>query len=397
MATAGLTPEAAPRLNLPKGVVSCTIAAINTTCDLTVPIDTLCEPSIDDHNLLNLPTIAFLITHQPSGRQVLFDLGCRKDFWNLPLPIAETIKAKVPGIRVDKNLIDVLVEGGSDIANIEAAILSHHHYDHIGHPSTFPKSLDLIVGPGFSEEFLPGYPTITTSPFFENDFDRNVRELDFSGGLIIVGFRAIDYFEDGSLYLLDSPGHAVGHISALVRTTDSIAAIDTFVFLGGDICHFGGSFRATRYLPMPYMLSPYDVGQSPDKSPTLCCTQFTACHPQQENARTSPYYKVCSGSDSWYENPPLAQQSIEKLKVIDADDRVLVLIAHDLAMLDVISFFPKGTINDWHNLGWKQKLRWRFLNELPVEGNERKEVLVNGTYVDGKRVKDLDGKCMQHQ
>lgn len=34
---------------------------------------------------------------------------------------------------------------------------------------------------------------------------RNVRELKY-GGLKIGDFDALDYFEDGSLYLLDAPG-----------------------------------------------------------------------------------------------------------------------------------------------------------------------------------------------
>jgi hypothetical protein len=36
----------------------------------------------------------------------------------------------------------------------------------------------------------------------------NVVELDFSGAIIIGGFFAIDFFQDGSLYLLRSNGHS---------------------------------------------------------------------------------------------------------------------------------------------------------------------------------------------
>lgn len=48
---------------------------------------------------------------------------------------------------------------------------SHWHWDHIGDPSTFPSSTDLIVGPGFKEAFLPGYPTKPDSPVRESDFE----------------------------------------------------------------------------------------------------------------------------------------------------------------------------------------------------------------------------------
>ena len=44
--------------------------------------------------------------------------------------------------------------------------------------------------------------------------------------------RAIDFYGDGSLYLVDTPGHTPGHIAAVARV-----ASNAFVFLGGDVCH----------------------------------------------------------------------------------------------------------------------------------------------------------------
>jgi len=45
-------------------------------------------------------------------------------------------------------------------------------------------------------------------------------EIDFAKNLLKIGpFATYDIFGDGSLYLLDTPGHAVGHMSGLVRTT----------------------------------------------------------------------------------------------------------------------------------------------------------------------------------
>lgn len=53
---------------------------------------------------------------------------------------------------------------------------------------------------------------------------RFVRELTFEEGedhpvLSIGDFKAIDFFGDGSFYLLDTPGHAVGHLCGLARTS----------------------------------------------------------------------------------------------------------------------------------------------------------------------------------
>ena len=47
---------------------------------------------------------------------------------------------------------------------------SHWHWDHIGDPSSFPHSTDLIVGPGFKEAFLPAAPLNPDSPLQEKDW-----------------------------------------------------------------------------------------------------------------------------------------------------------------------------------------------------------------------------------
>ena len=338
---------------------------------------------------MNFPTVAFLISHETSGKKLLFDLGCRKDFWNLPQPISSTIEAKVPGIKVDHNLADILVDGGLDLAELDAAIISHHHYDHMGDPSTFPLGMKLIVGPGFSEHFLPGYPEAEASPAFIDSFKgREIIEVEFSEKLAVAGFPATDYFDDGSLFILNTPGHAIGHLSALVRTTE-----DTFVFLGGDICHFGGSFRPTKHMPLPESLSSGDIVSpgGPEEPQSFSCSLLTSCHPTPTYARTTPFYKPCSRDDSWYVQPSQALESIEHLQALDADERVLVLIAHDPSTMDSLPFFPHNNINSWRADGLKEKIRWRFLSELPIEGIQRK-YLVDGTYQNGKRVRDLDGR-----
>lgn len=87
---------------------------------------------------------------------------------------------------------------------------SHHHIDHVGDPSVFPATTDLIKGPGFKETELPGYPENEDAKILGSDYTgRHLRQLDFDAeslGLVIGGFGAIDYFGDSSFYLLATPG-----------------------------------------------------------------------------------------------------------------------------------------------------------------------------------------------
>lgn len=58
----------------------------------------------------------------------------------------------------------------SDLVPYPYPNFSHWHFDHTGDPSLFPKSADLIVGPGVPETFLPGYPANPESQLAEDAF-----------------------------------------------------------------------------------------------------------------------------------------------------------------------------------------------------------------------------------
>ncbi|RSL50336.1 hypothetical protein CEP54_012004, partial [Fusarium duplospermum] len=252
-------------------------------------------------------------------------------------------------ISADKGIAIILKENGIVPGEIDAIIWS-------GDPSTFPLEVDLVVGPGFKDALLPGYPTNPNAVIFESDYaGRNLREIDFTTGLQIGQFRAVDYFDDGSVYLLDSPGHAVGHLCALARTTPS-----TFIFMGGDGCHHAGSLRPNKYLPLPKELSPSLFSIPPHAEGTVCQgALLEAIRPSQEN--TEPYYSRLASATG--RDVPEAEATIEKMISFDVREDAFVIIAHDRTLLDVIEFFPKKA-NEWKEKGWKDDSRWRFLEDF---------------------------------
>lgn len=321
------------------------------------------EPAIHGHDTLQCPAYSFLIEH-PSGRKVLYDLGTRKDWQNLSPMVQGLLKQHDLHIEVEKNVADILKGNGVAVGDgaIEALIWSHWHYDHIGDPSTFPTSTSLIVGPGFKEAFLPGYPAGENSAVLESDYKgRELREIEFDASQSLIGgLQYHDYFGDGSFYILNAPGHAVGHLCALARVgtgEQGQSDQDNFIFMGGDACHHGGEFRPTEYLPLPKILDP-----SPFTGKVLSvCPGAWLQDIHHEKKSNVPYYHVKKGFSY---NDDECQRTIVKVTEFDAADNVLVIIAHDASLLEEGFPMYPAVANDWLQRDFANKLRWCFVKDF---------------------------------
>lgn len=251
----------APPLNIPPSNAAVHVQLINTTSQINgIAVASFFEPPIKGHETLNCPAYSFLITHPTLKRSILFDLGVRKDFENLPPRIWGGLKNYGWDIKVEKSVRDILESNGISPSTIEGMIWSHWHWDHTGDPSTFPSSTALIVGPGFKSAFVPGFPANPDGVVLESDYaGRELREVSFdpSPSVLKIGnFNALDYFEDGSFYILDAPGHTIGHLCALARVKGEDGR-EGFVFMGGDACHHNGEFRPSAYRPLAQEIIPH--------------------------------------------------------------------------------------------------------------------------------------------
>lgn len=260
--------------------------------------------------------------------------------------------------KVTKDIPEQLTERGTSLSEINAIIWSHPHIDHVGDPALFPSSVDLLVGPGFKAKNMPGYPANSEAHLLDSAFQgRVVQEVDFThSNFVIGGFRAVDYFEDGSFFLLEGTGHTNDHLCALARTTD-----DTFIFLAGDACHYAGQLRPSKYLPLPENLSPDPLQALPKDDEPQTSTPgkpFQAVQP--EGLDSEPFY----GLQEWMNDDfPRAEDTVSKLMTFDANPAVLVILAHDYTLKDVLDFYPKY-LNSWKQRGWKELARWRFLADF---------------------------------
>ena len=186
---------------------------------------------------------------------------------------------------------------------------------------------------------------------------REVIEVEFNTDLEIGDFRAIDFFKDGSLYLLQAAGHTHDHICALARTSE-----DKFVFLGGDAAHHNGQFRPTELLPLPESInpSPFEDLHSNSFCPG---SLFEPIHPASargEDYKTTPIYKLSSKTSVSLTE---AEATLAKMEVFDASPDVLVAIAHDISMMEILPFLPTK-LNGWETKDWKELNIWKFLKDF---------------------------------
>ncbi|OAL40504.1 hypothetical protein AYO20_00240 [Fonsecaea nubica] len=192
--------------NAPSGAVA-DVRIINCTSGITrLPASFLLHPPLQGMQYMpDIPTRSFLIESPTTGKKALFDLGVPPNFLDFSPFNQDQLRNPAWEIRSEKHVADILKENQIDPAWINSIVWSHRHFDHIGDPSTFPGSTELVVGPGSKQTFYPGYPTIKDSPSrwanhcrFRFDRGRETREINFDDGppLQIGQFKAMDFFGD---------------------------------------------------------------------------------------------------------------------------------------------------------------------------------------------------------
>lgn len=191
-----------------------------------------------------VPSLTFLVKHPGISAfgadsskpfNLMFDLGLRKARERYPEVLQKHLDGRAP-FDLAPGVAAQLKEGGLAPGQINLVILSHVHYDHHGDPEDF-ENAKFMIGYGAMNVLKHGLGGIASHQHFEPDTlpdDRSSELSDPKGGdwKSLGPFPAVlDLFGDGSVYVIDTPGHLPGHVNLLCRTKDK------WLCLCGDAFH----------------------------------------------------------------------------------------------------------------------------------------------------------------
>lgn len=150
--------------------------------------------------------------------------------WDTGLPgelAGKTISTGGMVLRVRSRIVDQLARIGVRPDQVNIVGISHRHDDHTGQAADFPKAT-LLIGAG-DFETIKG--RAESAPRFAPWLKGGSKVEKLNGDH--------DVFGDGSVVMLNMPGHTEGHHSLLVRLPRTGT-----VLLTGDLYHFTENRRA---------------------------------------------------------------------------------------------------------------------------------------------------------
>lgn len=157
-------------LNIPASSHTVRLRAIDAKTQMCCSSKGFIQPILPGYEVLNFTSVTFLIEHLTLHKKVLFDCGARKDFENFSPTIKKRLNLNVRGLKIEKDVHEIVQEAGIPLEELDATIWSHWHWDHHGAPEKYPSRTEIVVGADFKETFLPGYPTKDNAIFCDANF-----------------------------------------------------------------------------------------------------------------------------------------------------------------------------------------------------------------------------------
>ncbi|KAI9053698.1 hypothetical protein LZ554_002651 [Drepanopeziza brunnea f. sp. 'monogermtubi'] len=177
-------------------------------------------------------TWAFYAKDKDSGRHVLWDVGINQDLTIYP-PVVQKLLKSVDGVGPRKSLAEQLEKRGIGAHQIDSVLFRPIDAE-------FPAACGYF-GPGTEEHCAPGHlsspeanATVQWDGQFFDPVRRTQRWEELRGPWVRFGpfDKAMDFFGNGSLWIVQAPGHMPGNLCAVAHVDG-----DQWVLLGSDCCH----------------------------------------------------------------------------------------------------------------------------------------------------------------
>ena len=171
---------------------------------------------------LEIPVPWFVIQH-PKGN-VVIDGGIAIECASDPQGRLSQafLSAYEPTLTKEQGCLRELQNLAIDPESISYVLLSHLHWDHTGAIGRFPNAVHVVQRREFEYALAPDW--FATDAFSRSDFD-----LPGLNRYFLEGADSYDLFGDGTLQIISTPGHSLGHQSFLVtlrRTGAVLLTID---------------------------------------------------------------------------------------------------------------------------------------------------------------------------
>ncbi|TVY25666.1 Cytochrome P450 monooxygenase [Lachnellula hyalina] len=177
---------------------------------------------------------AFCIEDIQTGRHVMWDLGL-SGVEHVPLPLRKrSHNRKLYALGTE---VYAITDGssGPEKTNI------HAHWDHCRPIDTEFPAACAFFGPGTAEHCSPGHlasedakDTVQWDGRYFDSLRQTQNWKEFSGPWVRFGAfeKAMDFFGNGSFWIIQAPGHMPGNLCAVAHVRDN-----QWVVLGSDCCH----------------------------------------------------------------------------------------------------------------------------------------------------------------
>jgi N-acyl homoserine lactone hydrolase len=198
---------------------------------------------------VRLPVPAFLIEH-PGAGPALVDTGYHASVAVDPKQNLGRVGAFLSkGIEMDPSqaVAAQLRERGVEPKSVAVVIMTHLHWDHASAISEFPRATFLVCEEEWeaatdSRPWRHGYAPRQ----FDHGFDYRLIDFDSAEADSFRSFgRAFDVFGDGSVHVVSTPGHTLGHLSVALKTAGRE------ILLAGDAIY---TERTLREGALPYLM-----------------------------------------------------------------------------------------------------------------------------------------------